>query len=116
MQGVMAVYSALNITPIQRLHETWKLLPNKHAVILKTVGMYLPTSPSSLTLTPLFFLFIFADLLLGDLMGSSQNYKNYREHARSAVRPFIPFQLIYLSDLTFVSLLLFTFHLSFVFL
>jgi hypothetical protein len=75
MQGMMAVYSALNTTPIQRLQETWKNLPSKYYEKLKSVG---------------------------DLMNSSQNYKNYRDHVRNATRPFIPFQLIYLSDLTFM--------------
>jgi len=75
MQGMMSVFSAVNITPVQRLTETWKILPNKYSIILKTVG---------------------------DLMSSTQNYKNYREHLRNAPRPFIPFQLIYLSDLTFM--------------
>eukprot|EP00026_Physarum_polycephalum_P004430 Phypoly_transcript_04449.p1 GENE.Phypoly_transcript_04449~~Phypoly_transcript_04449.p1 ORF type:complete len:609 (+),score=93.89 Phypoly_transcript_04449:107-1933(+) len=75
MQGMMAVYSAVNTTPVQRLQEMWKALPGKYHVILKTVG---------------------------ELMNSSGNYKNYREHVRSAVRPFIPFQLIYLTDLTFL--------------
>jgi hypothetical protein len=65
MQGVMAVYSAVNITPIQRLHETWKNLPNKYAVVLKSVGMFFlplsPFSPRSLPLAlPLSLMFMFA--------------------------------------------------------
>jgi len=74
-QSLMAVYSALNMSAILRLQETWKLLSSKHASILKEVG---------------------------ELMSSTQNYRNYREYLRNTYPPLIPFQGIYLSDLTFM--------------
>jgi len=72
-QSLMAVYSALNLSSIQRLQDTWKLLSNKHASTLKEAG---------------------------EMISSTQNYRQYREYIRSTFPPVIPFQGIYLSDLT----------------
>eukprot|EP01103_Thecamoeba_quadrilineata_P020460 TRINITY_DN878_c0_g2_i1.p1 TRINITY_DN878_c0_g2~~TRINITY_DN878_c0_g2_i1.p1 ORF type:complete len:557 (-),score=126.65 TRINITY_DN878_c0_g2_i1:86-1756(-) len=73
--GVMEVYSSLTMTPISRLKQTW-------------AGV----SPSLKK----------AYEELGNLMNPSNNYVHYRRVLKSAPAPVLPFQGVYLLDLTFI--------------
>jgi len=75
LQSLMAVYSALNMSPVQRLSDTWKAVPAKKREGFKEIA---------------------------ELMAATHNFKTYREMVRQTTPPMIPFQGVYLSDLTFL--------------
>lgn len=37
LQGVMAVCSALNMSSVQRLHDTWKAVPAKYSMMFDNI-------------------------------------------------------------------------------
>ncbi|KAL6073477.1 cell division cycle-related protein [Balamuthia mandrillaris] len=73
--GVMQIYASLNLGCVQRLKTTWKMLPQKYIAALKEIE---------------------------HMMDASGNYKNYRDRLAAVSPPLIPFQAVYLSDLTFI--------------
>jgi len=75
LQGVMTVYSALNMSSVQRLHDTWKALPSKYTTLFENIT---------------------------HLMSPAYNYKTYREMLKNSSPPLVPFQGVYLTDLTFM--------------
>lgn len=74
-QSAMQIYSALNLTPIERLEKEWKSLPKK------VQHMY---------------------ARLNQLFDSSGNFKQYRETLAQAQAPAIPVLSLILSDLTLI--------------
>jgi len=74
-QGVMAVYTALNMSSVQRLNETWKNVPSKYMSLFEDITQ---------------------------LLSAAHNYKIYREILKNASPPCVPFQGVYLTDLTFM--------------
>eukprot|EP01102_Stenamoeba_stenopodia_P020903 TRINITY_DN829_c0_g1_i6.p1 TRINITY_DN829_c0_g1~~TRINITY_DN829_c0_g1_i6.p1 ORF type:complete len:613 (+),score=53.27 TRINITY_DN829_c0_g1_i6:223-2061(+) len=73
--GMMEIISALNSNFLQRLRQAWKVLPQKHLEIWED---------------------------LGKIVDPIQSYRNYRKILRSTKPPLIPFQGVYLTDLTFI--------------
>eukprot|EP01103_Thecamoeba_quadrilineata_P020459 TRINITY_DN878_c0_g1_i1.p1 TRINITY_DN878_c0_g1~~TRINITY_DN878_c0_g1_i1.p1 ORF type:complete len:566 (-),score=122.75 TRINITY_DN878_c0_g1_i1:70-1767(-) len=73
--GVMEIYSSLSLTPVSRLRQTWAGLSEKHRKI-------------------------FAEL--EDLVNPSNNYSKYRQIIKTVQPPVLPFQGVYLTDLTFI--------------
>ncbi|KAL6044924.1 Son of sevenless 1 [Balamuthia mandrillaris] len=73
--GLMEIYTALNMSCIQRLKGAWKGVPQKAAQRLAHVEL---------------------------LMNPQQNYRNYRSEIATRVPPILPFQGINLTDLTFI--------------
>jgi RasGEF domain/RasGEF N-terminal motif len=74
--SLMALYTALIMTPIQRLKITWREVKAKHIAILKQVEF---------------------------VMDPTKNFANYRNALRDSKPPSIPFQGAFLSDLTFTA-------------
>ncbi|KAH3670340.1 hypothetical protein WICMUC_004836 [Wickerhamomyces mucosus] len=75
--SMTAIISALYSSPIHRLRKTWNSVPQN---ILNSVSK------------------------LNDLMNSSRNFSEYREHLRFiSDKPCVPFLGVFLSDLTFTS-------------
>lgn len=72
--GMMAIFGALNMIPIQKLKKTWKDLPKKANDMLKAVG---------------------------DILPSTGNMKAYREIIRDAAPPALPFSGFMLTDLIY---------------
>lgn len=75
LQGVMTVTSALNMSAVQRLYDTWKALPSKYSIMFDNITA---------------------------LMSAVYNFKTYRDLLRNSSPPLVPFQGVYLSDLTFM--------------
>jgi hypothetical protein len=73
--GMMEIIAALNGNFLQRLRQAWKVLPQKHLEIWEDLGKIV------------------------DPIGS---YRNYRKTLRATKPPLIPFQGVYLTDLTFI--------------
>jgi len=73
--SLMEVLSCLNIRPIARLKITWKQISPKHIQVLEE---------------------------LNELMKPLSNWANYRIALAECTPPFIPFQGVYLTDLTFI--------------
>ncbi|KAL6078720.1 Son of sevenless 1 [Balamuthia mandrillaris] len=73
--GLMEIYTALNMSCIQRLKGAWKGVPQKAAQRLAHMEQ---------------------------LMNPQQNYRNYRSEIATRVPPILPFQGINLTDLTFI--------------
>lgn len=73
--GMMEIIAALNGNFLQRLRQAWKVLPQKHLEIWEDLGKIV------------------------DPIGS---YRNYRKILRATKPPLIPFQGVYLTDLTFI--------------
>eukprot|EP01103_Thecamoeba_quadrilineata_P012183 TRINITY_DN3079_c0_g1_i1.p1 TRINITY_DN3079_c0_g1~~TRINITY_DN3079_c0_g1_i1.p1 ORF type:complete len:579 (+),score=113.02 TRINITY_DN3079_c0_g1_i1:81-1817(+) len=72
---VMEIIGGLNMQPIRRLKETWKLLPESYHQRFAALEV---------------------------LMDSRHNYRNYREALSKSKLPALPFLGVYLRDLTFV--------------
>eukprot|EP01088_Endostelium_zonatum_P008979 TRINITY_DN2216_c0_g1_i1.p1 TRINITY_DN2216_c0_g1~~TRINITY_DN2216_c0_g1_i1.p1 ORF type:complete len:702 (-),score=106.93 TRINITY_DN2216_c0_g1_i1:18-2123(-) len=73
--GVMEVFTALNMGSIHRLKATWKLVNPKYCAKLKEIE---------------------------DLMSTGQNYSRYRKALSLVSTPVLPFQAVCLSDLVFI--------------
>ncbi|CAM9024839.1 unnamed protein product [Wickerhamomyces anomalus] len=75
--SMTAVISALYSSPIHRLKKTWKSVPEKTLTLMNKMN---------------------------DLMNSTRNFSEYREHLRFIQdQPCVPFLGVYLSDLTFTT-------------
>jgi son of sevenless-like protein len=75
--SMTAIISALYSSPVHRLNKTWKLVPSQ---TMSTMNK------------------------LNDLMNSSRNFSEYREHLRFiGDHPCVPFLGVFLSDLTFTT-------------
>jgi hypothetical protein len=72
--GMMAIFGALNMIPIQKLKKTWKDVPKKAMDLMKAVG---------------------------DILPSTGNMKAYRETIRDAAPPALPFSGFMLTDLIY---------------
>lgn len=73
--GMMEVLAALNFAFIKRLKSVWKQVPSKLTKVVKK---------------------------LDDLMDQASNYRNYRQALATRTPPLLPFQGVYLTDLTFI--------------
>lgn len=75
--SMTAIISALYSSPIHRLKLTWKAVPEKSIALMTKMN---------------------------DLMNSSRNFSEYREHMNIIHdKPCVPFLGVYLSDLTFIT-------------
>lgn len=75
--SMTAIISALYSSPIHRLKKTWKAVPEKTLTLMNKMN---------------------------DLMNSTRNFSEYREHLRFIQdKPCVPFLGVYLSDLTFTT-------------
>ncbi|CCH46569.1 Cell division control protein [Wickerhamomyces ciferrii] len=75
--SMTAIISALYSSPIHRLKKTWKSVPEKTMTLMNKMN---------------------------DLMNSTRNFSEYREHLRFIIdKPCVPFLGVYLSDLTFTT-------------
>ncbi|ODQ57816.1 hypothetical protein WICANDRAFT_16687, partial [Wickerhamomyces anomalus NRRL Y-366-8] len=75
--SMTAIISALYSSPIHRLKKTWKSVPEKTLTLMNKMN---------------------------DLMNSTRNFSEYREHLRFIQdQPCVPFLGVYLSDLTFTT-------------
>ncbi|ELR25666.1 RasGEF domain containing protein [Acanthamoeba castellanii str. Neff] len=73
--GVMEIYASLNLGCVQRLKSTWRDVDKKYISKLKEIEVMFDTS---------------------------SNYKNYRDRLDVIEPPLIPFQGVFLADLTFI--------------
>ncbi|KAJ1338899.1 hypothetical protein BSLG_006536 [Batrachochytrium salamandrivorans] len=80
LTGVTTIIGALSMSPISRLHKTWKVLEDKHAKIFEG----------------------YKDM--ADLVSPKFQYANYRRALKEMQPPAIPFLGVYLTDLTFIEL------------
>lgn len=74
-QGMMIIYSALNLGSVEMLKATWKEISKQHSGILKSIQT---------------------------LMDPNNNFKNYRSALKEVSLPVLPFQGTYLNDFTII--------------
>lgn len=84
--GVMAVYSALNLSAIQNLKGMWKV---KHVI-------------SPLMIQNVSRKGINTIREIEKIIDARRNFKNYREMIKLIEEPFVPFEGLFLSDITFI--------------
>nr|KAJ3420229.1 hypothetical protein HK105_005931 [Polyrhizophydium stewartii] len=80
LTGVTTIIGALTMSPISRLHKTWKALEDKHPKLTEAYKE------------------------LADLVSPKFQYANYRKALKEMQPPAIPFLGVYLTDLTFIEL------------
>ncbi|KAI8924505.1 ras guanine nucleotide exchange factor domain-containing protein [Entophlyctis helioformis] len=80
LTGVTTIIGAFTMSPISRLHKTWKILEDKHPKISDAYKE------------------------LADIVSPRFQYANYRKVLKEMAPPAIPFLGVYLTDLTFIEL------------
>ncbi|KAL5037234.1 hypothetical protein RTP6_004701 [Batrachochytrium dendrobatidis] len=80
LTGVTTIIGALSMSPISRLHKTWKVLEDKYLKMAETYKE------------------------IADLVSPKFQYANYRKALKEMQPPAIPFLGVYLTDLTFLEL------------
>eukprot|EP01114_Cavostelium_apophysatum_P006299 TRINITY_DN1754_c0_g1_i3.p1 TRINITY_DN1754_c0_g1~~TRINITY_DN1754_c0_g1_i3.p1 ORF type:complete len:622 (+),score=122.02 TRINITY_DN1754_c0_g1_i3:138-2003(+) len=73
--ALVAMFTAFNMIPIQKLKSTWKGVSKKHLAVVKQIDQ---------------------------LFDSRSNFKAYRSHMKVVEPPVIPFEGIMLTDITFI--------------